>query len=194
MHLPKLIIGILIIACSADSIAQTNNYDQPIKRRFAFYTGVGPNYYFNNLVIGKKLVNEFNYSFVARLMWEPEHLLSVGIETGYYRLYTINATDPEPAHIANSAIPIQLVVSMKFLKTFYFNFNMGQSLLLNKVNTEASGNFNASAWSLADFTGTIGYRYRFKNRISIGAETKFFYSTSFVDRNIALVFMAGYKF
>ena len=178
----------MFIACSAHSIAQNK------KRRFAFYGGVGPNYYFNNLVIGKNLVNELNYSFMGRLMWEPEHLLSVGIESGYYRLYTMNTPEPTHAHIANTAIPIQIVVSMKFLKTFYFDFSMGQSILLNKVNSETNGNFDASTVSLADFSGTLGYRYRFKNRISVGAEAKFFYSTGFVDRNIALIFVGGYKF
>ena len=194
MYLRNIIIGIVVIACSTNSIAQTNDHPQSKKRRFAFYGGFGPNYYFNNLAIAKNLVNEFNYSFVGRFMWEPEHLLSVGIETGYYRLYTMNTPEPTHAHIANSAIPIQLVVSMKFLKTFYFNFNMGQSILLNKVNSDSYGNFDASSVSLADFTGTLGYRHRFKNRFSVGAEAKFFYSTGFVDRNIALIFVGGYKF
>ena len=66
-------------------------------------------------------------------MWEPEHVLSVGIESGYYRLYTLTGPDTLHANIANSAIPIQLVISMKFLKSFYFNFSMGQSKLINKV-------------------------------------------------------------
>jgi hypothetical protein len=189
-----MIIEILMIVCSAQAIAQTNSDAQLKKRRFAIYAGIGPNYYFNNLVTGKKLVNEFNYSFMTRFMWEPEHLLSVGIETGYYRLYTLNTSAPTQAHIANSAIPIQIVLSMKFLKTFYFDFSMGQSILLNKVNSDTYGNFDASTLSVADFAGTLGYRHRFKSRISVGAEAKFFYSTGFDDRNIALIFVGGYKF
>jgi len=189
-----IIIATLIILCSADLFAQTNSAPVTKKRRFAVYAGIGPNYYFNNLVVGKSLVNELNYSFSARLMWEPEHILSVGIETGYYRLYSLNTPEPTHAHIANSAIPIQLVLSMKFLKNYYFNFSMGQSILLNKVNSQSYGNFDASTWSLADFSGTLGYRHRFKSRISVGGEAKFFYSTGFVDRNIALLLVGGYKF
>ncbi|MFI5155312.1 MAG: hypothetical protein ACHQEM_03975 [Chitinophagales bacterium] len=194
MRIQRLICGILVCLCSAAVMAQTNNQAHVKKHRFALYAGIGPNYYFNNLVLGKKLVNDWNYSFVGRFMWEPEHFLSVGIESGYYRLYTLNGPDTAHAHIANSAIPIQFVISMKFLKSFYFNFSMGQSKLINKVTADVSGDFNASAWSLADFTCTLGYHYVFKSRISLGAELKYFYSTAFTDRNIALVFMAGYKF
>lgn len=189
------IIVVFGICCWAvSSVAQTEGHAKIKKHKFALYAGIGPNYYFNNLIIGKDLVNEFNYSFAAKLMWEPEHLLSVGIESGYYRLYTLHTSGRDSAHIANSAIPIQLVVSMKFLKRFYFDFSMGQSRLINKVNSESNGNFETKAWSFADFSGTVGYRYRFQSRISIGAELKYFYSTGFIDRNIALLCMVGYNF
>ncbi|HEY2583088.1 MAG TPA: hypothetical protein VGI43_14855 [Mucilaginibacter sp.] len=194
MNLKKIIIGVLVIGCSTQAIAQTNNSSQSEEHHFAFYGGLGPNFYFNNLVVGKNLVNEFNYSIVGRFMWEPGHLLSLGIETGYYRLYTLDTPLPTQAHIANSAIPLQIVVSMKFLKAFYFNLSMGQSILLNRVNSETFGNFDANKVSVADFTGTLGYRRPLNNRFFIGAEAKYFYSSSFVDENIALVFVGGIRF
>jgi hypothetical protein len=193
MLLKKVVTGILIIACSAHSIAQTNSYTQP-QEHFAIYGGFGPNYYFNNLQIGKNYVNDFNYSFVGRFMWEPEHLLSLGVESGYYRLYTFNAPGINKVHITNTAIPLQVVVSMKFLKSFYLNFSMGQSILLNRASSEILGNFKASSLSVADFTGTFGYRHRLSKRFSIGTEARYFYSSSFIDRSLALVFVGGYRF
>lgn len=193
MYFQKIITGILIVCCTGNIMAQQGKPAAAKKRHFAVYAGIGPNYYFNNLQIGKDLVNSFNYSIAGRIMWEPEHLLSVGIESGYYRLYTLDGNGAAQAHFANSAIPIQLVVSMKFLKSFYFNFSMGQTKLINKVTRQNTADFNTSAWSLADFAGTVGYRYTLKNRLSIAAETKFFYSTGFIDRNIALIFVVGYK-
>jgi hypothetical protein len=194
MNLKKIIIGVLTIGCSMQVVAQTNNSSQSGEHHFAVYAGLGPNFYFNNLQIGKDLVNEFNYSIVGRFMWEPGHLLSVGVETGYYRLYTLDTPAPTQAHIANSAIPLQIVLSMKFLKAFYFNFSMGQSILLNRVNSETYGNFDATKVSVADFTGTLGYKYRLNSKFSIGGEAKYFYSSSFVDKNIALVFVGGFSF
>ena len=168
---------------------------KPGKHKFSFYGGVGPNYYINNLVLSKDLVRPFNYSFVGRFMWEPEHFLSLGLESGYYMLYQLTATQDQTTwHISNAAVPIQLVVSMKFLKSFYFNFSFGRSLLLNKVSTSNIGSFDATSFSLADFTETLGYKIKLKHRFSIGAEAKFYYASRLEDKNFALVFVGGYNF
>ncbi|PWT70744.1 MAG: hypothetical protein C5B59_20285 [Bacteroidetes bacterium] len=188
---------ILVISCtllSTQAFCQTTQNHLTPKHTLALYLGVGPNYYFNNLVIGKNRVNEFNYSFIGRFMWEPGHLLSVGVESGYYRLYTLTTPQPTNARIANSAVPIHIVVSMKFLKNFYFNFTMGQSMLINKASSDTYGNADAVTWSLADFGSSVGFRHRFKSRISIGMETRYYYSTGNDDSNIALVAMVGYNF
>ncbi|WP_448699271.1 hypothetical protein ACFGVR_20065 [Mucilaginibacter sp. AW1-3] len=186
-----ILITAAMIACSVQVMAQTNDAK---RQNFGLYAGLGPNYYFNNLVIGKSFVNSFNYSFTAKMMWEPEHLLSLGLESGYYRLYTLNSPAPNQVHIANSAIPIQLVVSMKFLKNFHFDFSMGRAILLNDATSETSGAFSTSAFSLADFSGTVGYRHQLGNRFSVGGEAKYYYSSSFVDKNVALMVMGGFRF
>lgn len=167
--------------------------DSTMKHRFTVYAGVGPNYYFNNLVIAKNLVNELNYSFVGRIMWEPEHRLSLGIETGYYRLYTLNFNGPAQSRVVNSAVPIQLVIGMRIHKWFYSNLSMGLSILTNDVTTNFTGDFDAKAVSAADFTLTLGYKKMLGERFSLGAETKVFYSSHAVDGNVALAFVAGYS-
>ncbi|HTQ27520.1 MAG TPA: hypothetical protein VMI35_05300 [Puia sp.] len=164
------------------------------KHHFAFYAGVGPNYYFNNIVTFKQDVNSWNYSITGRFMWEPGSLLSVGLESGYYRLYTVNISQPSTAHVSTSAIPIQLVVSMKFLKDWYVNFNMGQSVLLNKAHADGYSDVNATVVSLGDFAASVGYKYKFPSRFSVGAEAKAYLSTKDNDFNVALLVVAGYNF
>ena len=196
MFFPRLYIIILITCFSVSATAQTSDAQKAKKHPFSLYLGFGPNVYFNNLVVAKNHVNVFNYSLVGRFMWEPEHFLSLGIETGYNRLYTVSVSSPTDgsAHIINTAIPIQIVVSIKFLQHFYGNFSMGQSILLNHATSSNSGDFSATAWSFADIGAALGYRYHLKNRFSIGGEAKFFYSTHLNDKNLALVFVAGYNF
>jgi hypothetical protein len=174
--------------------AQTENPAPVKKDPFAFYAGIGPNIYFNNLVLAKDDVNEFNYSIAGRIMWEPEHLLSLGVESGYYRLYTVNIPELPDVKISNSAIPIQVVISMKILKKFYCNFSSGQTILINKVHTPAAGDVNASTLSLGDFAGTFGYKYPLKNHFSLQAELKYFHASKLNDSNAALIFLAGYSF
>ncbi len=166
----------------------------PKRHRFAVYGGIGPNYYFNNLVKFNSQVNEVNYSFVARFMWEPEHLLMLGFEAGYYRLYSINFNGPAKTSIRNSAIPFQLVVGIKFARSFYYNFGIGRSLLINDISTKADGDYDASVLSLADFTNTLGYKKKFNDRWSLSSELKLYYASKASDMNLALAFVAGYSF
>ena len=170
----------------------------PVKKnRFCLYGGVGPNYYFNNLVIAKNFVHPWNYSLTARLMWEPEHFISLGFESGYYQLYTVTYKPPSsrwPAEVTNIAVPLQLVVSMKFLMSYYADLSIGQSNLITRFSNPEMGRFEASSWSLADFGITGGYKHFIGNRVSVGAETKFFHSTKNKDNNLALVVIAAFHF
>ena len=169
---------------------------------FAIYGGVGPSFFFNNLKTFKNQVNPWGYEFSLRVMWEPEHsFLSLGFETGYYRIYTANGNVVDSmsgmqtdAHVSNSSIPLQFVVSMKFSKKIYANWSMGQSITFNKVSSPGfDTNHDATTWSLADFSATIGYRFMQKARISYAAEFKGFYSSSYSNGTIAVLFIVGYR-
>ena len=190
----KLLIGfVLCLVALSEVSAQDNAAAQ--EHRWTLNAGIGPNYYLNNLVVAKGKVTEVNYSFVARVMWEPEYFLSLGFETGYNRLYSLsgNASQTGNISIVNVAIPLQVVISMKFLKHYYCNFNLGQAILLNNVSTAKQGNNDASVVSLGDFGACIGYRKDISERFTLGGELKGYYSTKLNDRNISLVFMAGYR-
>jgi hypothetical protein len=195
MRIHKLIIVFSICLIGSRSMAQTGQAAPEKYRKFAIYAGVGPSYFFNNLVAFKNDVNAFNYAASFRVMWEPQHsFLSLGLESGYYRLYTVKTTQPRDAKVINTAIPLQFVVSMKFSKKLYADWSMGQSFLYNKVEVSGStDNFNASATSLADFSATVGYRFIQKARISYAAEFKGYYSSSYANGTIALLFIVGFR-
>ncbi|MGZ3852891.1 MAG: hypothetical protein ACXVBX_08875 [Flavisolibacter sp.] len=163
------------------------------KGRWVAYVYAGPNYYFNNVVVGKDMVNEFNYTGTVKLMWEPEYRVSLGVETGYYRLYTATGTGQAKVHIVNSATPVHFVAAMNLLKSYYFDLSIGPSFLSNKVHSDSYGDFDGSSVSLSDFSGTLSYRFNWKGRFRLGFGPKFFYSSHLNDRSLALVFMAGYK-
>ena len=196
MRFQRILIGIVVCCAALGEVsAQTDESASIKKHRWAVYGGIGPNYYFNNLEQAKARVTELNYSFVARLMWEPEYFLSIGFETGYNRLYSLSGTGPivGDVSIVNVAIPIQLVVSMKFSRNIYGSFNVGQAILLNKVSTQNKGDFNASVLSLGDFAATVGYRKSISERFTMGTELKFYYSGKLDDKNVAFLVMAGYR-
>jgi hypothetical protein len=195
MRIYKLIIAISFSLITGHTLAQNGEGETGPYHKFSVYAGAGPSYFFNNLVILKDNVSNFKYAISARFMWEPQHsFVALGFETGYYRLYTVNSTQPK-AKVSNSSVPLMFVVSMKFSKKFYANWAMGQSITFNKVgDTDSSQyNFNAKTWSLSDFSATFGYRFVQKPKISYAVELKGYYSSGYENATIALLFIVGFK-
>ena len=197
IYFKKILAGILLLIVAFKDNAQTNTTPVAKSYKFTFYGGVGPNFYFNNLVLAKEYVNPYNFSFAGRIMWEPEYNISLGIESGYYLLYSLDVdygASYGSVHIVNAAIPIQIVVSMKFFENYYCSFSLGQSILKNMVKTTKFGDVNASTFSLGDFGAAIGYKHLVSYRIFFGTEVKGFYSSKLDDKNIALLFTSGFRF
>jgi hypothetical protein len=83
---------------------------------------------------------------------------------------------------------------MKFSPKWYANWSMGQSISFNKVAAVGYDNdHDATTVSLADFSATVGYRFIQKKRISYAAEIKGFYSSSYANGTVALLFIVGYR-
>jgi hypothetical protein len=194
MRIYKLLIALIFCFLTGKSFAQNGEGETGKYHKFSVYAGAGPSYFFNNLVILKDGVSSFKYAISARFMWEPQHsFVSLGFETGYYRLYSVKSTDPK-GDVTNSAVPLLFVASMKFSKKIYVNWSMGQSLNYNKIsNTDSAYNFNSSYLSPADFAVTVGYRFVQKPTISYAAEVKGFYSSKYDNETIAILFIVGFR-
>ncbi|HLA57488.1 MAG TPA: hypothetical protein VK622_01945 [Puia sp.] len=196
MRIHRIIIALSFSLITGRSLAQNGESETGKYHKFTVYAGAGPSYFINNLVILKDDVSNFKYAVSARLMWEPQHsFVALGFETGYFRLYSVKSRSPQPkADITNSSVPLMFVVSMKFSKKCYANWGMGQSITFNKVsNTDSSYNYNANTWSFSDFTATFGYRFVQKPTISYAAELKGYYSSSYQNATIALLFIVGFR-
>jgi len=195
MRILQLIIVFSSCLISGHSLAQTEQKPSAKYRHFAIYGGIGPSYFFNNLVTGKNYVKSFQYAFSARFMWEPRNsILSLGFETGYYRLYSVDAPPPINANIVNTSVPLLFVVSMKFSPKIYADWSMGQSLQYNNVSVPNNPHdFNNHILSLSDFSATVGYRFIQKARISYAAEFKGYYSSLYANGTIAVLFTVGYR-
>ena len=195
MRIHKLIIVFSICLTASRSMAQTEQA-APVKyRKFAIYAGIGPSYFFNNLIISKDQVSPWGYAGSFRVMWEPQHsFLSLGLESGYNRIYSVSYSQPISVDIVNTNIPILFIVSMKFSKEFYASWSMGQSFNFNKVTAPAyPSNYNSTFTSLADFSATVGYRFIQKERISYAVELKGYYASGYQNSTIALLFIVGFR-
>ena len=94
--------------------AQTNNPDYTLTTEF----GAGYSYYLTDMEYND--LNKNGFAGTLRFMWNPEHLLSVGLETGYYYLYSIRVEDMN-TEFGNSkfsasmiAVPVYFVIKMNY--------------------------------------------------------------------------------
>ena len=67
----------------------SQSYSQSVDSEYAVtaYINAGYSRFISELNIQD--LNKNGFSGTIRLMWEPEHILSVGIESGYLQLYDI---------------------------------------------------------------------------------------------------------
>ena len=159
-------------------VTQTNLLAQDSHRtpKFSVYGSGGPNLYLNNFDYFKKFVDPVHYSFSARIMWEPKYRVSIGLMTGFYRIYTVNFNGPNNGKFTLSAIPIQTLFTMKLYKGTYALFGMGPSIYYNRITTNKGEVLNASFLSLADVSLGFGYIPRLRNKLSFGTEFAYFFS------------------
>lgn len=202
MRIRNLLITLTTCFIASRSLAQNDVGQYAKYRPFAIYAGVGPGFFFNNVVVFKDDVNPWGYQFSFRFMWEPKNsFLSLGIETGYYRIYSASSDvktalspQPIPVKVTNSIVPFLFIVSMKFSKEFYASWSMGQSIKYNIIDAPNNPyDLNSHTVSLADFAATVGYRFKQKERISYAVEFKGFYSSKYANGTIALLFIVGFR-
>lgn len=138
----------------------------------------------------------------VRLMWHPEHLLSVGVETGYQKLYSIDPKIDIPeigsydVKASMLATPIFLVFTMRAFPESIPHLNIlfapGIFILYNRG--EAFNEEIKSSQISNGFTSGISYLQPISDFISIGGEIKYSQIAKIQDSDITIQFMLSYKF
>jgi hypothetical protein len=129
-------------------------------------------------------------------MWNPEHLLSLGLETGYQYLYSIDVSnyDTEFGTTDFSAsmynIPIFAVFSMKVTANIRLNAGTGVYLLFNSGNL-FDDPLESSQISIGAHAG-VSYLYPISSYVSIGGELLYSYFSKLQDQTVALQFLFVY--
>lgn len=158
--------------------------------------GVGYSRFFTTMDYDDLNKNGFSGTF--RVMWNPEHLLSIGLETGYQYLYSFDYsgydTEFGTTDIKASmyTIPIFIVFSMKVLPNLKLSAGSGTYLLYN--SGEAFGDkLSSNQLSIGAHTG-ISYTYPLNESMAIGGELLYSYFSKLQDQTIALQFLFVYDF
>jgi len=145
------------------------------------------------LVGDKRRITGLGYSFgggagTVRLMWQPEHRLSVGIEGGFFPVTTIvsdTGAEAGEAELALSAVPVFAMMTMRFGGLEALGGIGVYSYAVDGTSIKRFG-FAASSLEIG-YTLGAAYTYDLSSRIGIGGELRLY---QFTDRPIAIVMPA----
>ena len=189
-----LFLGIII---GHSSTAQkTWNTRDSVARGISIVVASGISHYINTLKIDPSRTSiKQNFSCSSmRVMWEPEHRLSLGIEAGYYKVYEVQLSENSKINTASLSItPILFCVQMRVFKRFYVSAATGVSIHHADVNI--LGNQSSSqAWAFSNLKFSAGYVYPITKAFGLGLQAQFLSENKTEDMIASVQAVARYQF
>lgn len=147
-----LIISTIFILLSINSNAQGNsisNKEQAGEYSLVLYTGGGISYYTSKPGVPEFIdtkTSRVKICETIRIMWHPDHLLRLGIETGYIPFYSYTIIDNNlSGDLKFSAIPILLEWSMPVTKRLNVFIGYGYYKIISTL--DFAGKTESSTWN-----------------------------------------------
>ncbi|MEI6888955.1 MAG: hypothetical protein ACOYM0_05365 [Bacteroidales bacterium] len=155
---------------------------------FSLAIGAGWSHYFANmdLVPARNVHKEFiGTSF--QFMWEPEYRLSLGLETGLYRIFKVDSvlTKEYTMDSRMYMIPLLLVIRMRIVDHFYLSVAPGLAIQLLQIRGIGE-TISSTQYSFANFEACASYLYPLSKRFVVGCEARFFYIGATNDNIMSL--------
>lgn len=143
-------------------------------------------------------LNQHSFNSTLKIMWQPEHLLRVGIESGYLSFYSYEETGFKSEYGTTdvksslSAIPIILLFSMELFDNLEVSSGVGVYFLFSKINS--FGNEVSSSVFSNGYYGSIAYFHPLNRDLSIGGELKYYYLSKIEDADLTIQLVVKYNF
>lgn len=174
-HLRNILVFLLL---SFQSFAQENEFSsQPQKHGeygWVVYVSGGGGYYASNRGTPNYLEQKVsNLSHVAniRIMWHPDHLLKVGLETGHMTFYSYTFTDSAgvKGKAKVSAIPVLIEWTMAVTKRL--NLFAGSGVYFLRTNLDYRGRTVSPKLSIG-WMAAGSYIHPLSSSVGLGTEVK----------------------
>jgi len=172
----KNILILLILFFICDTIPVIAEDDNPPYQLNAF-VGIGYNRFISSLK--EEGLNKNGYNGTLRIMWTPEYLLRVGLESGYIKLFSVNVNNMDTdfgktyLRTSMSAVPIFIMWSMDLGKKFDISIGTGGFLLYSSV--DSFGNKVKSTEFSNGYIISLTYLNNLYRDLDIGVELKWDY-------------------
>jgi hypothetical protein len=167
----QVIVILLIILLVPSSFAVKRDSTKVSLNHYSLTIGAGWTHYINSLVIGKDNATINSAGLSLKFFWEPEHRLSLGLESGYYRLYKVKSPNYADDHIqaTMTAVPLLLCIRMRIVDHFYLGAGAGLAVMYNNV-TAKEVKVSSKIWSLSNYRFSGSYIYPLGKHWLVGGE------------------------
>lgn len=191
---------IFLLLAAGVSYGQEEEFSsQPTKRAqyaWVLYGGAGPGYYVSNSGAPEYLSRKIsNLSHVAtfRLMWHPDHLLKVGMETGHLTFYTYSFQDSVQREgvVKLKAVPVLVVWNMAVTKRL--NLFAGSGVYFLRTNLDYRGNTTSKKLSIG-WMAAASYIYPLSATVGLGSELKWMNASETSNGILSLQLQLVWKF
>lgn len=182
MNRIKIVFALVLVFLSLVVFSQQKDSVKVRLNHYTFTIGAGWSHYINNLENGDQNMKNDFAALSFRFFWEPEHRLSLGLETGYYKLFKITnqVNQDTSVQIDRSLVPLLLLVRMRIVDNVYLGAGMGISIITNKASG-AGQEIVTKMNSLANFELSGSYIYPLSKHWLVGGEFKVFHSGTLED-------------
>jgi hypothetical protein len=191
----KHILASLILLCLA--LAAFPQKTDSVKVRlnhYSFNIGAGWTHYIDNLDNGNKDLKQDFAGLSLKFFWEPEYRLSLGLETGYYKLFkSTNQANPDTVvTVDRNVIPLLLLVRMRIIDNFYLTAGTGLAIIKNKA-AGLGQEITTSTNSLSSFQLSASYLYPLGKHFRVGGEFKAFHFANQNDWMYSLQLLCAFR-
>lgn len=186
-----LIIISILLTLIADVNAQKDNDKYSVDS----FIGIGDGMFISDLHFDG--LNKNSSNAIIRFMWKPEHLLSVGLETGFGVFYTTSQENVDTEYGVTDiettlfTVPIFIVYSMEIFENFDLSVGMGPQILFSKVDSHNNKVTSTQISSGYMFSGY--YMYPLSSGTSLGGGFRWNYVQKIHDGSLFLQIMFKYN-
>ena len=131
-----------------------------------------------------------------RVMWQPEHLLRIGLESGYNSLFSYSESNIDSefgttdANSSVTSIPLFFVVSMQIIPEIDISAGIGPSFL--KTSFDAFGWQSTSSQVSTSYYVATRYYYPLNQKLSLGGELRWYQIQKLDDSTLSLQLFLSY--
>jgi len=196
-HLRYLIVCLFL---SVSSFAQEDEFSsQPQKRGeygWVVYVSGGAGYYVSNRGRPENLdakVSNLSHVSNIRIMWHPDHLLKVGLETGHMTFYSYTFKDSAGVSGKTKLYAIPVLIEWTMAVTKRLNLFAGSGVYFLRTNLDYRGRTVSPKLSIG-WMAAGSYIHPLSSTVGLGTEIKWMDAAETNNGIVSLQLQLVWKF